>query len=100
MQPVAPHGADSHGAKPQALCYSVPDAARLLGVDSMTLYRAINAGQFPAIKIRGRITVPYLVIARLIDAAVTSGALVDTAAWTAAQPNPLPVPPRPEGVAS
>jgi hypothetical protein len=65
-----------------------------LGVDSMTLYRAISAGQFPAIKIRGRITVPYLVIARLIDAAVTSGGLVDTAAWTTAQPN------RPEGVAS
>ncbi len=50
--------------------YSVPSAAELLGLSEPTLYRAIRAGEFPAVKIRGR----YVIPAKAIDA-MEAGAL-------------------------
>ena len=44
--------------------YSVAQVARMLGMSTMTVYRAIAAGEFPAIKVRGRLIVP----ARAIEA--------------------------------
>lgn len=43
--------------------YSVAEVARMLGLASMTVYRAIHAGEFPAVKIRGR----YVIRARALD---------------------------------
>jgi excisionase family DNA binding protein len=43
--------------------YSIDEAAELLGLSYSTLYRAIRADEFPAIKVRGR----YVVPARAID---------------------------------
>jgi excisionase family DNA binding protein len=37
---------------------SIPEAARLLGISPRSAYRAANAGELPAIRIRGRIVVP------------------------------------------
>ena len=37
---------------------SVSEAARILKVSKVTLYRAINAGEFPAVPIRGRYVIP------------------------------------------
>ena len=34
--------------------FTVAEAAGLLGLSEPTLYRAIRAGEFPAIKVRGR----------------------------------------------
>ncbi|MCA1702392.1 MAG: helix-turn-helix domain-containing protein [Actinobacteria bacterium] len=37
--------------------YSVSQVAQMLGMSTMTLYRAISAGEFPAVRIRGRLIV-------------------------------------------
>jgi excisionase family DNA binding protein len=59
--------------------FSVADAARLLGVSSMTLYRQIEAGQFPAIRIRSRLVVPAKAIDDMSAAAVAEQTVVDAA---------------------
>ena len=38
--------------------YSVAQVAAMFGMSPMTLYRAIAAGEFPAVRIRGRLIVP------------------------------------------
>jgi excisionase family DNA binding protein len=64
--------------------YSVPQAARHLGMSPATLYRAIDAGQFPAIRIRGRLKVLCEVVDEIL-AAARAGQTVDVAKWTAAR---------------
>jgi excisionase family DNA binding protein len=60
---------------------SVAEAARVFGVSEMTLYRAIRDGQFPAVRILGRLIVPLKAIEDMADAAVQTGGLVDAADW-------------------
>jgi excisionase family DNA binding protein len=62
--------------------YSVPKAARQLGMSPATLYRAIAANQFPAIRIRGRLLVLREVIDQIL-AAARAGQTVDVARWAA-----------------
>jgi excisionase family DNA binding protein len=62
--------------------HSVAEAAQILGVSEMTLYRAIRTGQFPAVQLMGRLIIPSKVIDEMIDAAIESGALVCTEQWT------------------
>jgi excisionase family DNA binding protein len=50
--------------------YSIADTAAMLGMSEATLYRAISDGQFPAVRIRGRLIIP----AKAIDA-ITENAL-------------------------
>jgi excisionase family DNA binding protein len=45
--------------------FSVSEAAKILKVSEVTIYRGINAGQFPAVKIRGRYVVPAKAIDQL-----------------------------------
>jgi excisionase family DNA binding protein len=61
---------------------SVAEAARTLRMSEMTLYRAIKAGEFPAVRIRGRLIVPARALEQLADTAVTQNGLVDASAWT------------------
>ena len=61
--------------------YSVAEVAEMSGISSVTLYRAINAGEFPAVKVRGRVIVPAKVLDALIDGAVETGAMVDAASY-------------------
>lgn len=64
--------------------YTVAEASALLAdVSEPTLYRAIRAGEFPAIKIRGRYVIPARAIDAMEDAALAGGGVVDTADWTA-----------------
>jgi excisionase family DNA binding protein len=65
-------------------CVTVAVAAETLDVGPMTMYRAINAGQFPAIKFRDRWLVPIEAIDALIQAALTTGAAIDITTWTPA----------------
>ena len=60
---------------------SVSATARLLGMSEMTLYRAIAAGEFPAVRIRGRLIIPTRAIDAMVDAALSEGQLVDAADW-------------------
>lgn len=61
--------------------YSVAQVARMLGMSAMTLYRAIAAGEFPAVRIRGRLIVPARAIEAMVDAAVEDQTAVDASAW-------------------
>jgi excisionase family DNA binding protein len=60
---------------------SVAEAARVFGVSEMTLYRAIREGQFPAVRIMGRLIVPLRAIEAMVDAAIEHNELVDAADW-------------------
>lgn len=61
--------------------YSVAQVARIFGMSSMTVYRAIADGQFPALKVRGRLIVPAKVIDEMAEAAMGEGVVVDVASW-------------------
>jgi excisionase family DNA binding protein len=64
---------------------TVPEAAEMLRVDASTLYRAIRADEFPAVRIRARYLIPCKVIDQLIDDAVASA---DTSVAVAALRRP------------
>ncbi|MGH8328618.1 MAG: helix-turn-helix domain-containing protein [Steroidobacteraceae bacterium] len=59
--------------------YSVSQVAVLFGMSAMTIYRAIEAGEFPAVKIRGRWIVPAKAVDAMEDAALADRAAVDAA---------------------
>jgi excisionase family DNA binding protein len=51
----------------------------MFGMAPMTLYRAIHAGEFPAVKIRGRYVIPARALKELEQAAVDTNGLVTSA---------------------
>ena len=61
--------------------YSVAQVAAMFGISPMTLYRAINDGQFPAVRIRGRLIVPAQAVEAMAEAAVAEHGVVDAAGW-------------------
>jgi excisionase family DNA binding protein len=66
--------------------YSVAETALMFGTSEMTVYRAIHAGEFPAIKIRGRLIIPARAIDDMVKAALAAGAAVDAADWVRESP--------------
>ena len=50
-------------------------------MSQMTLYRAIAAGEFPAVRIGRRLVVPARVLDDMAEAALATGMTVDTADW-------------------
>ena len=62
---------------------SVAEAAQTLRMSEMTLYRAIKAGEFPAVRIRGRLIVPARALEQLAETAMVQNGLVDASVWTA-----------------
>ena len=61
--------------------YSVAEVARMFGLSTMTVYRAIAAGEFPAVKVRNRLIVPARAIEAMAEAAVADQTVVDAAGW-------------------
>ncbi|OJY47511.1 helix-turn-helix domain-containing protein [Pseudonocardia sp. 73-21] len=61
--------------------YSVAQAAAMFGMSPMTLYRAIAAGEFPAVRIRGRLIVPAKAVDAMADVATAEQTVVDAAGW-------------------
>lgn len=59
--------------------YTVREAADLLRVDQATIYRAIRADAFPAVRVRTRYVVPAAAVEEMAAQAVSSGAVVDVA---------------------
>lgn len=59
--------------------YTVPEAARILRVDPATIYRAIRANEFPAVRIRARYVIPADAVRRLAGDATRTGTRVDAA---------------------
>ena len=78
-------GPGSAGPDRPRVFYSVAEVADLFGMSDMTLYRAINEGQFPAVRVRGRLFVPAKAIESMVESAVGTGAVVDAAAWIASE---------------
>jgi len=61
--------------------YSVAQVAAMFGMSPMTLYRAIAAGEFPAVRIRGRLLVPAKAVDAMADVATAEQTVVDAAGW-------------------
>jgi len=61
--------------------YSVAEAAEMFGMSPMTLYRAISAGEFPAVRIRGRLIVPAQAVDAMADMATDEQTVVDAVGW-------------------
>ncbi len=81
MQPLRKPDGLPGGAPPRF--YTVSETAGMLRTSAITMYRAINDGEFPAVRVRGRLIIPAKVIDALIEAAVESRSLVDAADWVA-----------------
>lgn len=63
---------------PEPQYYSVAHTAKIFGISPVSLYRAINAGEFPAVRIRGRVFVPKRAVAEMTEAAVANRSVVDS----------------------
>ncbi len=66
--------------------YSVPEAAALLSISQEYLYRLIQAGGFPAVRMRlggqqGRYVVPARAVEKLLDDAAADVGCVDVEEW-------------------
>jgi excisionase family DNA binding protein len=59
--------------------YTVPEAAQMLRVDPATIYRAIRADEFPAIRVRSRYIVPAKALEQLAEQATAAGGRIDIA---------------------
>ena len=68
----------AHAAAEGPRFYSVAQVATLFGTSAMTIYRAIEAGEFPAIRIRTRLIVPARAVEAMANAATGRG-IVDSA---------------------
>jgi excisionase family DNA binding protein len=66
--------------------YSVAEVASILGMSAMTVYRAIAAGEFPAVRIRGRLIVPAVAVDSMVEAAVSGRSVVDASEWAGVEP--------------
>src|SRR4029078_3746584 len=77
---------------PRPAFLTVEEVADVLRVDPVTIYRAIRAGELPAVKIRKRYVVPRRAIDMLVDDVVTTGSCVDTAEWTSSWRQPVGAP--------
>lgn len=67
--------------KAGARFHSVGAVADILGMSEANVYRAIRAGEFPAIKVRGRYVIPARALDAMEDAALNSGTVADAADW-------------------
>lgn len=61
--------------------YSVAEVAEMFGMSPMTVYRAIAAGEFPAVRIRGRLIIPAKAVDAMAEVATTEQTVVDAAGW-------------------
>lgn len=72
---------DIQGNAPPPRFYTVGEAAAILRTSTMTLYRAIAANKFPAVRIRNRVVVPARAIDELEAAALDTRSVVNAADW-------------------
>ena len=80
MTPV-PISADVGAPAPAPRFYTVAEAAVLVRMSKVTLYRAIRAGEFPAMRVRGRVVVPAKAIDAMVDAIIAEQSVVDASGW-------------------
>ncbi len=78
---MLPSQSSSTGSETVPKFYSVAQVAAMLGMSPMTVYRAIAAGEFPAVRIRGRLIVPAKAVDAMAEIASNSQATVDASDW-------------------
>ena len=59
---------------PQSGTYSIPEAARRLGIGRNSAYEAAKRGEIPTIKIGGRVLVPIAALEKLLSDSYHGGA--------------------------
>ncbi|MBN9113372.1 MAG: helix-turn-helix domain-containing protein [Pseudonocardia sp.] len=72
---------DDQKTRPGPMFYNVEEVACMLKMSRMTLYRAIAAGEFPAVRVRGRLAVPAEAVEAMIKAAMARQTVIDAAGW-------------------
>ncbi|MBO0811208.1 MAG: helix-turn-helix domain-containing protein [Microlunatus sp.] len=60
---------------------TIREFASISGVSSMTIYRLIEADEFPAVRVGRRLFVPARLLDDLANAAVARGRVVTAADW-------------------
>lgn len=65
--------------------YTVGEAAKLLRVNPVTIYRAIRDNAFPSVRIRTRFVIPASALDELIAEVAASGGCVDIAEMVTAR---------------
>jgi excisionase family DNA binding protein len=73
--------ADANSAVAQFL--TVAEAALALRLSAMTLYRLLERGEFPAVRVGRRYSIPVQAVNGFAEAAMSTGQVVDTADWRA-----------------
>ncbi len=48
--------------------YTVPEAAKILGIGRTAAYQAVKTGEIPAVRIGRRLLVPVMALERLLNA--------------------------------
>lgn len=64
--------------------YTIPEAAVLLSMSQEHLYRLVRADVFPAIRSRGKYTVPALAVNDLVTASMSAGGCIEVEEWAQA----------------
>ena len=62
---------------------TVEEVAEQLRVSASTIYRLVNAGQFPAVRVGNSIRVPASAITALHNEVMRAGGLIDISEWAA-----------------
>lgn len=76
----------AHDSSPR-LFLTVGETAAALRVDPATIYRAIRAGTFPAVRVRGRYVIPARAVESLAARALETGGCVDVTDVAASDPD-------------
>lgn len=74
--------AEMQPSDPGRRFYSVAEVAQMFGMSAMTVYRAIAAGEFPAVRVRGRLIIPAKAVDAMAEVATAQQTVVDAARWT------------------
>lgn len=72
---------DQEGGSAERLLLPIREFAITAGISAMTVYRLIEAGEFPAVRIGRRLFVPARLLDDLANAAVARGGIVTATDW-------------------
>ena len=57
----------------EKLTYSIPVAAKKIGVSEPTLWKAIKKGQVPVLRVSNRVLIPISALSKMLESAGSKG---------------------------
>ena len=60
-------GREATGENQERLCFSIPEAARMLGISRGLAYELARSGQIPVLRLGKRLLVPKAALERLLS---------------------------------